>query len=107
MLLSYLWVFLATAGAVALITPMVRLVARRVGAIDWPSDRKLHPKPTPTLGGIGTLIGVLVGLGVAFALPQFRPLFKNSSELQGVMIAAVVITLVGVVDDLRALSAPA
>jgi len=103
----YLGVFLATAGAVLVVTPVVRWVAARVGAIDRPTDRKVHPKPTPTLGGIGLLMGVLIGLGVAYLIPQFRALYHESLELQGVVLGSVVITAVGVLDDIRSLSAPA
>jgi UDP-GlcNAc:undecaprenyl-phosphate GlcNAc-1-phosphate transferase len=103
----FVYVFLSTAGVVAAITPLVRLLAVRFGAIDQPSDRKVHPKPTPTLGGIGLLIGVVVGMGVAYLLPEFRPLFDQSLELQGTMVAAVIIVAVGVVDDVVTLSAPA
>jgi UDP-GlcNAc:undecaprenyl-phosphate GlcNAc-1-phosphate transferase len=103
----YLVVFLVSAGTVLLITPLVRRVAARLGAIDRPSDRKVHPKPTPTLGGIGILAGVLVAMGVAYFIPEFRRLYRQSFELQGVVLGALVITGLGVVDDLRALSAPA
>jgi UDP-GlcNAc:undecaprenyl-phosphate GlcNAc-1-phosphate transferase len=105
--LPYLGVFGASAVAVLLATPLVRKFAVRVRAIDRPSDRKVHPKPTPTLGGLGILIGVLVGLGVAWLIPSLRSLYRQSLELQGTALAAVVITGVGVLDDLRSLSAPA
>lgn len=103
----YLVVFLVSAGTVLLVTPVVRRLAARFGAIDRPSDRKVHPKPTPTLGGIGILVGVLVAMGVAYFLPEFRRLYRQSFELQGVVLAALVITVLGLVDDVRALSAPA
>ena len=103
----YVGVFLATAAAVVVVTPLVRWFAVKVGAIDRPSDRKVHPKPTPTLGGLGLLAGVLVGLAVAFFFPEFRRLFRQTYELHGTVLAAVAITGVGLVDDLRALPAPA
>jgi UDP-GlcNAc:undecaprenyl-phosphate GlcNAc-1-phosphate transferase len=103
----YLLVFLVSAGTVLLITPLVRRLAAKFGAIDRPSDRKVHPKPTPTLGGIGIFVGVLAAMGVAYFIPEFRRIYRQSFELQGVLLGALVITAVGVVDDLRALSAPA
>jgi UDP-GlcNAc:undecaprenyl-phosphate/decaprenyl-phosphate GlcNAc-1-phosphate transferase len=105
--LGYLTVFLSAAGAVALITPLIRWIAVRVGAIDQPSDRKIHPKPTPTIGGMAILVGALVGLGVAYLIPPFRAVFRESSQLQGALFAALAITFVGLVDDVRTLSAPA
>ena len=106
-MLPYLGVFGASALAVLISTPLVRRFAVKIRAIDRPSDRKVHPKPTPTLGGIAILIGVLVGFGVAWLTPSFRSLYRQSLELQGTALAAVVITGVGVLDDLRSLSAPA
>src|SRR5438093_4831151 len=103
----YLGVFRATAGAVLAVTPIVRWLGVKIGAIDRPSDRKVHPKPTPTLGGMGILVGVLVGLAVAYLFPEFRRIFRQTFELQGTVLAAAVITGVGLVDDLRAISAPA
>jgi UDP-GlcNAc:undecaprenyl-phosphate GlcNAc-1-phosphate transferase len=48
----------------------------------------------------------LVGVAVAYSTPEFRPLFR-SYEIRGLVMASVVIAALGVVDDLRALSAPA
>jgi UDP-GlcNAc:undecaprenyl-phosphate/decaprenyl-phosphate GlcNAc-1-phosphate transferase len=104
---AYLGVFFATAGVVLGVTPLVRRLAVRIKAIDYPSERKIHTQPTPTLGGLGMLLGVGVGLFVAWLTPSLRPAFKFSSELQGAALAALAIAAVGVVDDLRTLSAPA
>src|SRR3989442_13188740 len=97
MLWAYLWVFLGTAGAVALAMPLVLWLARKLGAIDRPSDRKVHPKPTPTLGGIGILAGGLARLGGAYLIPSLRLLFQRSSEIQGTIVAAAGISGGGVV----------
>src|ERR1041385_6394880 len=125
-MLAYLGVFLASAAAVAVVTPVVRRVAVRLGTIDRPSDRKVHPKPTPTGGGIGLLIGVAAGMGVAALVPSLRSAFRVGGaggggvaalppscgppprppqELQGTLLAALVITAVGMIDDIVALSA--
>ena len=105
-MLPYLVVFLASAGAVLAVTPLVRRLAIRLNAIDRPSDRKVHPKPTPTLGGLGILLGFLAGLGAAYMIPEFRPLFQLP-DLMGTLYAGAVISAVGAFDDLRSLSAPA
>lgn len=103
----YLGVFLASAAAVLAVTPLVRRIAVRVGAIDQPSDRKMHPKPTPTGGGLGLFLGVAAGLGAALLFAPLRRAFVESSELQGTLLAALVITLIGFLDDRFNLSAPA
>jgi UDP-GlcNAc:undecaprenyl-phosphate GlcNAc-1-phosphate transferase len=88
-------------------TPVVRRLALRYGAIDRPSDRKVHPKPTPTLGGLALWFACLVGFGVAFLIPEFRALFRESSEPLGVLLAGTVIVALGSYDDVRPLSVPA
>jgi UDP-GlcNAc:undecaprenyl-phosphate/decaprenyl-phosphate GlcNAc-1-phosphate transferase len=105
--LAYTAVFAATAAAALVGTPLVRRLAVRAGFIDRPSDRKVHPKPTPTLGGLAIWFAVLVGLGVAYALPDFRPLFEASSEPVGVAVAGTIIVALGGYDDVRTLSVPA
>jgi UDP-GlcNAc:undecaprenyl-phosphate/decaprenyl-phosphate GlcNAc-1-phosphate transferase len=101
---QYLVVFAVAAASVALATPLVRLLAVRLGAIDQPSDRKVHPRPTPTMGGVGIFLGVGAGLGMAYLFPQFRVLFRESLELQATLVAAAVIAAVGLLDDLLSLA---
>jgi UDP-GlcNAc:undecaprenyl-phosphate GlcNAc-1-phosphate transferase len=86
---------------------VVRWVAIRWRAIDKPSDRKVHPQPTPTLGGVALWFAVLVGLGVAYLIPSFRRLFDVSLEPLGAAVAGTVIVALGVYDDVRGMAAPA
>ncbi len=88
--LDALWAFLV-AGVVALVlTPLAARLARRVGAIDRPRERSLHELPTPRLGGLAILAGVLAA-GVAF-LP-------SDPETRGILGGAAAIALIGAVDD--------
>jgi UDP-GlcNAc:undecaprenyl-phosphate GlcNAc-1-phosphate transferase len=98
-------------GAVALVitfvaTPLVRWFALKIGAVDYPSDRKVHAAPTPTLGGFAIFLAIL-GAGVAAStLPTFKIQFTQSSEPLGIAAGAVIIFALGAVDDLRDLPAP-
>ncbi|MFN2590962.1 MAG: glycosyltransferase family 4 protein [Actinomycetota bacterium] len=106
-LLPYAAVFVASAVTALVATPLVRRLAVRFGAIDHPSDRKVHPRPTPTLGGLALWFAAVVGLGVAALMPPFRQLFGTSSEPLGAALAGTVVVVLGVYDDVRGLSVPA
>jgi UDP-GlcNAc:undecaprenyl-phosphate GlcNAc-1-phosphate transferase len=85
----------------------VRKLAFRIGAVVKPDDRRVHQRPTATLGGIAMLAGVLAGMLVAWAMGSFEAIFSGSTEPLGLVLAAIVIVVVGVIDDLREVSAPA
>lgn len=99
----------ATAAGVTtvVLTPVIRLLARRMGAVVRPDARRVHEAPTPTLGGLAMLAGVLVGLAVAWQLDDFAPVFASSTEPLGLALSAVVMFGVGMIDDLRDVSPPA
>lgn len=99
-------VFGVAAAATWLLTPPVTKLATRWGAVVKPDERRIHERPTPTLGGIAMLGAFLVAMGVARFLPGFRSVF-DSSEPWGLALAAVVILAIGMLDDLREVSAPA
>ncbi len=86
---------------------VVRRVAVRIGAVVKPDERRVHDRPTPTLGGVAMLVGLLAGMGVAWSMGSFAPVFEGSTEPLGLVLAAIVIVVVGVIDDLREVSAPA
>jgi UDP-GlcNAc:undecaprenyl-phosphate GlcNAc-1-phosphate transferase len=103
----YLIVFGASAGVAFVATPLVRWLALRIGAVDHPSDRKVHPRPTPTLGGLAMFLGLLAGLGTSRLLPVFDDLSRRSSEPLAALVAATAVVVVGAIDDLRSISPPA
>lgn len=79
----------------ALVPPSMAF-ARRVGAIDHPSERGLHDTPTPTLGGLAILAAVLVA--GAIWLPW-------NEEYRSIMAGGALIALVGALDDVFELGA--
>ena len=100
-------VFLTAAGVTAAVTPLASRLAVRVGAIAVPDDRRVHERPTPTLGGLAILIGVLAAVAVAWRLGDYEQIFDAPTVPIGVVAAAVIVYLVGGIDDVREISAPA
>jgi UDP-GlcNAc:undecaprenyl-phosphate GlcNAc-1-phosphate transferase len=101
----YLIVFLVAAGTTFGLTPLVRRLAQRFGAIDEPSARKLHVVPTPTMGGLAMWAGFLVAMGVSRVLPFFEPMNETAVEPLGAVVACTLMTGLGVIDDRRGTSA--
>jgi UDP-GlcNAc:undecaprenyl-phosphate/decaprenyl-phosphate GlcNAc-1-phosphate transferase len=81
----------ATALAVCfLLTPPVGRVATRLGVVNQLSDRGLADRPTPLLGGFAILVATLVAAAVWLPL---------NGELRGILGGALVITVLGALDD--------
>ena len=87
------------------VTPLVVRLAFRLGAIDEPGeDRRVHKLPTPRMGGVAVLLGVLTST-VLFVDWQIAPGFRQNSidQLIAVLGVAAAVTLLGVADDVRQL----
>jgi UDP-GlcNAc:undecaprenyl-phosphate GlcNAc-1-phosphate transferase len=108
---DYLWPFAPVVLVAFLVTvsttPLFLRLSFRIGAVQKPDERRVHTRPTALLGGAAILLGVLAGLGVAWRLSHFAPVFRASTIPLGVALAAVVMFGVGQVDDLRQVSPPA
>ena len=104
---GYLIVLAVALGTTLLTTPLVRALAIRIGAVVAPDERRVHLRPTATLGGLAMYLGFLAGMGTATQVEQFDPVFRSTSEPLGVLLGATIIFLTGLVDDLREVSAPA
>ncbi len=101
-------IVLAVASLVTLgATPFVRLLAFRVGAVAKPDERRVHAVPTPNIGGLAMYLGFVAGLLTAWQLPTYDNIFRSSSEPLGVFVAATIMVVVGYLDDVRDVSAPA
>ena len=72
-------------------TPFVITLAHKIGAVDVPdSERRVHKKPIPRLGGLAIFYGFLIAL-LFFA--------KLDQQLRGILIGALIIVGVGIIDD--------
>ena len=103
--------YVAVIGAAFLVTlaltPLMIRLSWRFGVVDRPDARRVHTRPTPRLGGAAIVAGVLVGFGVAWLTGEFRPVFRTIAPPLGVVLATLTMYLVGQLDDLRDVSAPA
>ena len=91
-LVAYVLIALLVAMVLSfLMTPVVKSFAYKVGAIDVPKDsRRMHKVPVPRLGGLAIFSGFMVSALL------FVPL---TSEMKSIMLGAVVIVVLGVIDD--------
>jgi len=113
------WIAALAFGVSIVMTPIVRYVAYRTRAVDRPDDLlKPHGRPIAYLGGVAMCVGLLVGLGAyALATPkvggQWEALSRALTEratgqvlsnpmwnLVAIGVGAVLITVVGLMDDL-------
>ena len=93
--LDVLWGFLAALGLVLVLTPAVGRVARVLGVVDEPLEkRRVHLAAVPRLGGLALFLGIFVP-ALAF--------LELDGAYRGILLGAAVATTVGMVDDFRGL----
>jgi UDP-GlcNAc:undecaprenyl-phosphate GlcNAc-1-phosphate transferase len=81
--------------AAAVVTGLVAALLPRLGVVDVPNHRSSHDRPVPRGGGVGMLAGVAAGL-----------LVSHPDHLLAVgLVGALVLAIVGFVDDVRSLPA--
>ncbi len=56
----------------------------------------------PDVGGLAMFAGFIAAFAVARLLDTFDQLFARNSEPRGVLLAATIIVIVGLFDDIRA-----
>ncbi|TFE03978.1 glycosyltransferase family 4 protein [Jeotgalibacillus salarius] len=79
-----------------ILTPFVKKLAFKIGATDKPNYRKVHQRIMPRLGGLAIFLSFVIG----FVLIQPQ----NDAALP-LLFGSVIIIIVGVLDDIRELSA--
>jgi UDP-GlcNAc:undecaprenyl-phosphate/decaprenyl-phosphate GlcNAc-1-phosphate transferase len=81
---------------VMVLTPLVIKFAHKIGATDKPNHRKVHAKVMPRLGGLAIFLGVIAGFFAAGL---------HTEKLTGISIGAILIVILGILDDKYELSA--
>lgn len=95
---EYLLVCVVAAAVTFLATPAVRWFAARFGAVTPVRGRDVHSVPVPRLGGVAMLIGVVAAGLVGAQLPYLSQQIRQP-EILGVYVGAVLITILGAIDD--------
>lgn len=102
---EYLLVLLIAAAVTYLVSGLCRRLALRTGALARVRDRDVHTIAMPYFGGIAMLFGVSAAVMLAWQLPFLGRLTVVEQDSRAVLIAAAVICVVGVIDDLFELPA--
>ena len=78
-------------------TPIAKQIAARVGAMDYPSARRINKTPMPRIGGLAIFFGFLVSVLCFVDI--------GSPEMRGILLGAVIIVALGALDDVYQLPA--
>jgi UDP-GlcNAc:undecaprenyl-phosphate GlcNAc-1-phosphate transferase len=104
---SVLSALLIAVAVVTMLTPLVRLLALRLGAVSPPGGRHIHLRSIPRLGGLAMVVAFFAPL---LLLPRFDPLIasilhQEAWRLVGLIGGGLAMSAVGVIDDTRGLRA--
>ncbi|TFU28649.1 undecaprenyl/decaprenyl-phosphate alpha-N-acetylglucosaminyl 1-phosphate transferase [Streptococcus sp. WM07] len=99
--LSFILALIATFLGSILLTPLVRLLAFQLGAVDQPNARRINKKSMPTAGGLAiflsfSLVNLLIMPGIV-KVTAFGQTYFN--YVWPVLLAGGVIILTGLLDD--------
>jgi len=90
--------FIVSAVLALALTPRVRELAAREGAVDVPGEaRKRHAGPVPLLGGLAVFASVAIAATIFW--PRLTAGFLPPKHLAGILIGAAVLALGGALDD--------
>jgi UDP-GlcNAc:undecaprenyl-phosphate GlcNAc-1-phosphate transferase len=91
-------VFVLAAALGHYLTPALRQAAIRFGIVDRPDGKlKNHRAPVPYLGGVAIFLSFLLSLALTVEFQR---------EVLGILLAGSIVVILGLVDDLGALSPP-
>jgi len=110
---QHMWGNIAIAFLLAFIiafmtTPYTMKLAKKIGAIDVPKDkRRMHTHVMPRFGGAAVILGFLVSLIYLLIIMSIEgsiDLFSEENyafKLIGVLLGGIVIAIVGTIDDIK------
>lgn len=93
--MSFVLAFAASFALSLILTPLVRRLAIRYGVLSHPTERSVHLKPIPYLGGLAIFLSFVVVASL------FLPFGR---QLGALLLAATILAVVGAIDDVRGLS---
>src|SRR5256885_3274087 len=105
---TYFALFLMSASASLILTPLLRRFCERYRLVDEPKDnRRVHQKAVPRLGGVAIFLAILIALSVLVLVNNLLTRTLHP-ELRGIAVllgCGLLVLLLGVYDDLRGANA--
>ncbi len=101
--------FLLATITAFVVTPYTIKLAKKVGAIDYPSDRRVNKKPVPRIGGLAVITGFLVSaIYLVISMSIEGKLDLNDTEnyklkLIGFLIGIIFLGIFALIDDIKSL----
>ncbi|MBM4403855.1 MAG: undecaprenyl/decaprenyl-phosphate alpha-N-acetylglucosaminyl 1-phosphate transferase [Candidatus Cloacimonetes bacterium] len=95
---EYLTVFIMSWLFVYGLTPLIIKFARSINFVDKPEARKIHQKAVPLMGGLSVFMGFLLLCIYDVVMSPGR---SFDLKFTGYLIGAVIIVLIGLIDDRR------
>ena len=92
---NILHILLVTFLTSLILVPFSKKVAKHIGAMDFPNERKIHKKVTPRLGGIAIYSSFLLG---------YMLYGDNSPQMLSILIGSFILIVMGMIDDINPLS---
>jgi UDP-GlcNAc:undecaprenyl-phosphate GlcNAc-1-phosphate transferase len=98
---AHVLVLAVVALTTLVLTPLVRWIAVKRGAVVAPDERRVHERPTAAVGGVAMWAGVVAGMAVASRLDTFALVFDTPTIPVGIVAASTVACFVGWLDEVR------
>jgi len=104
---TYIAVYLASAFVALLITPLVIRLAHWLRILNVPGVRDVHSRPIPRIGGMAVFFSTMLPLSLVLLLQNtIGSAFRNIlPQITVLLVAAMLVFLVGLIDDIRGLRA--
>ncbi len=105
---TYACVYFGAALVAMFAVPVCVRLAKRFHLMDAPGVRKVHKQPVPRIGGLVFVLSVLLLVVPVFLLDNVigKAFREVQPQLVTLLAAGVFIFLIGLLDDIRAVSAP-
>jgi UDP-GlcNAc:undecaprenyl-phosphate GlcNAc-1-phosphate transferase len=101
MLLSSIAALIVASLAAWVLTPIIRVAARRRGLLDEPGERKIHGVAIPRLGGVAILVAFYLGVSAGLVVETIAGGERASrDQIAVVLLGAALVACIGLLDDL-------
>lgn len=74
------------------LVPLAKVIAKHIGAMDMPNERKVHTKPMPRLGGLAIYASFLMG---------YMLYGEITTQMLSILISTFIIIILGIIDDIN------